>query len=353
LQPDPFVTDAYEGQSYNRYSYVKNDPANRTDPSGMADNAKLKQNYGNGGAGDSDAAAAGLGDTTPATLADGSKEIVIHGTPRDKSGDHLGTDSNGEGAAVQGAAALADTWYQGSSTDQGLNAGTGGGPNVGPTGLCGGCSEKDAFSYFYEYGGYVQSGLVYMAATATAIAAAAVVLPAMTIGGLATGGAGLLEGAAVATAPVATAATGAAAVAGTPTGQAIFEDVEKIAEGPFVNQLPEKLAAELKAAAAVGAGPISAGSEGFEDALNAGTIKWVVTQAGELIVSPHTVDGVEISHAVLSGGQAVLAAGQAEIAGAGGQFVGLSIEAWSGHFMPSAGSLSIGVDAFSRYGIQF
>ena len=26
---------------------------------------------------------------------------------------------------------------------------------------------------------------------------------------------------------------------------------------------------------------------------------------------------------------------------------------WSGHFMPSAGSLQIGIDAFSRFGIQF
>jgi RHS repeat-associated protein len=274
LQPDPVVTDAYEGQSYNRYSYVRNDPANRTDPTGMADDAKLDNHYGNGGVGDSDAAAAGLGDTTPAALADGSKEIVIHGQPRDKSGDHLGTDSNGEGAAVQGEAAIANTSYQSSSTDQGLNAGggggTGGGPNVGPTGLCGGCTEKDAFSYFYQYGGYVQNGLVYMAATATAIAAAAVVLPAMTIGGLATGGAGLLEGAAVAAAPVASAATGAAAAAGTPTGQAVLEEAEgagasflRFAHGTdpsSVESIKQGLSADAAAAASLGGTALERGS---------------------------------------------------------------------------------------------
>jgi hypothetical protein len=79
----------------------------------------------------------------------------------------------------------------------------------------------------------------------------------------------------------------------------------------------------------------------------------VVTESGELLVTPHTVAGVEISHAVLSGGRPVLAAGQAEIAGAGGRFVGMSISPHSGHFKPSAGSLQIGIDAFAKIGIHF
>jgi RHS repeat-associated protein len=35
ITPDPHVTDPLDGQSYNRYSYVANDPVNRTDPTGV------------------------------------------------------------------------------------------------------------------------------------------------------------------------------------------------------------------------------------------------------------------------------------------------------------------------------
>jgi hypothetical protein len=35
ITPDPHVTDPLDGQSYNRYSYVANDPVNRTDPTGF------------------------------------------------------------------------------------------------------------------------------------------------------------------------------------------------------------------------------------------------------------------------------------------------------------------------------
>jgi hypothetical protein len=125
------------------------------------------------------------------------------------------------------------------------------------------------------------------------------------------------------------------------------------AKGAFANQLPGRLAGELATAARVGAAPIPAGTPAFNAALNEGTIKWVVTESGELLVSPHTVGGVEISHAVLSGGNPVLAAGQAEIAVAGGRFVGMGISPHSGHFMPSQGSVQIGIDVFAKFGIHF
>ena len=121
----------------------------------------------------------------------------------------------------------------------------------------------------------------------------------------------------------------------------------------FQNQLSGRLASELAAATRVGAGPIRMGTQAAEKAMNSGTIKWVVTEGGELLISPHTVKGVEISHAVLSGGRAVLAAGQAEIAGAGGRFVGMMVNNHSGHFMPSAESVQIGIKAFAQYGIGF
>jgi hypothetical protein len=121
----------------------------------------------------------------------------------------------------------------------------------------------------------------------------------------------------------------------------------------FKNQLPGRLATEIAAAARVGAGPIRMGTQAAEAAMNSGTIKWVVTEGGELLISPHTVAGVEISHAVLSGGRGVLAAGQAEIAAAGGRFVGMEIVPHSGHFMPSLESLQIGIQAFAKHGIGF
>ena len=96
-----------------------------------------------------------------------------------------------------------------------------------------------------------------------------------------------------------------------------------------------------------------AGGPGFDAIVNQGTTKLVVTESGELLVAPHSVGGVEISHAVLAGGQPVLAAGEAEIAGAGGQYVGLNISNWSGHYMPSEESLSIARAAFAAVGVTF
>ena len=121
----------------------------------------------------------------------------------------------------------------------------------------------------------------------------------------------------------------------------------------FANQLPGQLTQEMAAAARVGAGAVRPGTPAFERAVNAGTIKWVVTEAGELLISPHSVGGSEISHAVIAGGRPVLAAGQAEIAGSGGAYIGLSITNHSGHYMPSEGSLQVGIDAFAALGIRF
>ena len=98
---------------------------------------------------------------------------------------------------------------------------------------------------------------------------------------------------------------------------------------------------------------------GFEDLVNSGPIKWVVTANGELLAIPHTVDGQEISHAVASGGQPVQGAGEANIASSGGQAVGLDIDPHSGHYLngatpeQSAAAEQAGRDAFAQHGIQF
>jgi len=121
----------------------------------------------------------------------------------------------------------------------------------------------------------------------------------------------------------------------------------------FTNRLPERLTVELQRAASVGAAPIRPGTRAFADAVNQGTIKFVVTEAGELVITPKHVAGVEISHAVLSKGRPVLAAGEADAAIFGGRSAGMSINYHSGHFQPSSDSLRIARAAFQRAGIEF
>jgi hypothetical protein len=121
----------------------------------------------------------------------------------------------------------------------------------------------------------------------------------------------------------------------------------------YSNNYPDKLAAEQAAAAKAGTPIVRAGDPDFEKVVNSGTVKFVVTEGGDLIVAPHTYRGHEVTHAVLAGGRPVLTAGQAEIAGAGGKYFGISISNHSGHYMPSARSLSIAREAFARAGVVF
>jgi hypothetical protein len=127
----------------------------------------------------------------------------------------------------------------------------------------------------------------------------------------------------------------------------------------FENQLPDNLPRELESAVSVGVRPIEATDLKFEHLVNQGTIKFVLLESGVLIVAPHTVDGIEISHAVLSGGRAVIAAGEADIAYAGGVFFGTEITPHSGHYLngsstvDSDASLELAKKAFEELGITF
>jgi RHS repeat-associated protein len=53
LSPDPFIPDPYDPQSLNRYSYVRNNPMSRTDPSGFFDGCPDCGGFGGGGGGPS------------------------------------------------------------------------------------------------------------------------------------------------------------------------------------------------------------------------------------------------------------------------------------------------------------
>jgi hypothetical protein len=97
--------------------------------------------------------------------------------------------------------------------------------------------------------------------------------------------------------------------------------------------------------------PIEVGSAGFDAIANSGRLKFAVLQDGRILVQPFSIGGEETSHAVLSGGAPVRVAGHVDIAGYGGDYVGLYINANSGHF--GNGSISAAKEAFARYGIYF
>jgi hypothetical protein len=101
--------------------------------------------------------------------------------------------------------------------------------------------------------------------------------------------------------------------------------------------------------------PVSPGDPGWSEVIGSNdTIKWAVLEDGSLVVMPKFVDGTEVPHSFLSGGEGVRAAGEAEISSAPGSApFGVSITNFSGHFEPPAESLQMGVDAFAAADISF
>ncbi|WP_329118633.1 putative T7SS-secreted protein [Streptomyces sp. NBC_01353] len=132
-----------------------------------------------------------------------------------------------------------------------------------------------------------------------------------------------------------------------------WSDPLGLAPCPFENQLPGELAGELADAERLGVKPLKVGQDGFDEAINSGTIKWAVTMDGELVVIPKNVGTVELKHPVLTNGAPVRAAGEAEIAGGQGSYFCMEINNSSGHYKPSLESLETGREAFERAGIKF
>ncbi|NEP58633.1 MAG: hypothetical protein F6K31_16720 [Symploca sp. SIO2G7] len=129
--------------------------------------------------------------------------------------------------------------------------------------------------------------------------------------------------------------------------------VGKIVAPRFKNQLPTLLDAELKFADNIGVTPLKVGDTGFDDVVNQGTVKWAVTEAGELVFIPKYVGQEELAHTVLTRGQQVLAAGEADIVSSGSNYMKLlEISNHSGHYFPSPDSLDLGIEAFRKQGID-
>jgi hypothetical protein len=121
----------------------------------------------------------------------------------------------------------------------------------------------------------------------------------------------------------------------------------------LLNLLPERLADELAIAQRLGVVPVEGAGGDLSRVVNQGTIKWIVTAQGRLLIVPKYVGQTEIAHTVASKGEPVLAAGEAEVAFGAGRYFGIAISNDSGHYRPSMESLRIGIDAFARLGITF
>ncbi|MEJ3745834.1 polymorphic toxin-type HINT domain-containing protein [Actinomycetes bacterium KLBMP 9797] len=121
----------------------------------------------------------------------------------------------------------------------------------------------------------------------------------------------------------------------------------------FPNKMADGLAAELELADDLGVRPVRLATAGFDATIEQGTLKWVITLDGSILVMPKTVQGQEIAHTALTRGNPVLAAGEAEIAGGSGLYWGLEISNHSGHFQPSRASLDFAVRVFHDAGIDF
>jgi len=121
----------------------------------------------------------------------------------------------------------------------------------------------------------------------------------------------------------------------------------------FYNQYPERLLAELESAEQLGVKPLQVDDAGFQEMIQNGPVKWVVSESGQLAFVPKFVRGTEIYHSVITGGEPVLAAGEAEIYNDGRGYVASMFSRWSGHYLPDEASEIIGRNAFIRAGIRF
>jgi len=69
----------------------------------------------------------------------------------------------------------------------------------------------------------------------------------------------------------------------------------------YPNNMPGDLDLELAVAERLGVKPTTVGTPAFDEAINAGRIKWAVLEDGSLVIEPKHIGEDEISHAVLSG----------------------------------------------------
>ena len=120
----------------------------------------------------------------------------------------------------------------------------------------------------------------------------------------------------------------------------------------FENRYPEKLQSELEIAGALGVKPLKPGEPGFQQMTQQGTLKWALTENGELNFMPKYVGKEEIPHTALTRGAPVQDAGEVTLVGAGGGYRADGFSHSSGHYRPDEDLPLPGARAFSNAGIS-
>jgi RHS repeat-associated protein len=129
----------------------------------------------------------------------------------------------------------------------------------------------------------------------------------------------------------------------------------------FRNLEYENKQTDLAEAREAGVTPTEPGTDTFNDYVARSPeneVKWGVLPDGSLKVVPTEYNGTEIYHSVLNGDVSeaddrLLAAGTATFERSEDGWVGRSITNYSGHYQPDPESVSLGQEAFARYGISF
>ena len=137
--------------------------------------------------------------------------------------------------------------------------------------------------------------------------------------------------------------------------QAVKDWIESSIGSIYENTHPEDMPEELAIAKSLGVKPMHVDDPGFSKVANEedNSLKWVVTESGDLLFVPHAVGGIEISHSVLTDGRPVVAAGEAVIVVDGNERLCIEISKHSGHYLSDDNSLYIGKQAFKEFGITF
>jgi RHS repeat-associated protein len=120
----------------------------------------------------------------------------------------------------------------------------------------------------------------------------------------------------------------------------------------FPNRLSGQLQSDLSLGKEMGVEPIQAKDPGFQSLIQKGTVKWAISEDGQLLFVPKYVGGTEIPHTVITGGNPVLSAGEASIINTGNGYTAIDFNLWSGHYWPDDASSVLAIETFIESGIN-